>query len=152
MLSLRIGRFVWPGLALVALVAIACGNDSESAPASSSDTPVATPAPTVLSDLDALRFALERKDGGMRSSMVGEPSAVWGAVMTRDEATVLRRGEPISSRTSEYERRNDLVWYFVLEGQIVHTISAGPGPTVEPDISPRFGVVGIAFDAFTGSL
>ena len=83
--------------------------------------------------------------------MVGEPPRVWGAVLTYDEATVLRRGEPISPTTSEYDRRDDLVWYFVLEGQVVFSSPGAPGGTPQPDPVAELSLVGMALDAFTGS-
>jgi hypothetical protein len=142
------------GLAVVTMLIMACGsepNTTPAAPASVQDEPVVTPTPSVLSELVALRVALERKDGGIYTNMVGEPSRVWGAVMTYDEATVLRRGEPLSPTTSEYDRRNDLVWYFVLEGQVIFNSPGAPGGTPQPDPVAELSLVGMALDAYTGS-
>ncbi len=104
-----------------------------------------------MSELVALWVALELKDGLIYAEMVGEPSRVWGAVMTYGEATVLRRGEPLSPQTSEYDRRNDLVWYFVLEGQVIFNSPGARGGTPQPDPVAEAAVVGMALDAFTGS-
>ena len=136
--------------ALIALLIVACGSEPDTAPASGLDAPVVTPTPSILSELVALRIALDRKDGHIYSQMEGEPSAVWGTTMTYGEAVALM-GSPISPDTSEYARRDDLVWYFVLEGQVIFRFPAAPGSATKSDPSAEASVVGMAFDAFTGS-
>jgi hypothetical protein len=73
------------GLAVATILIVTCGsepNATPAAPALIQDDPVVTPTPSVLSELVALRVALELKDGLIYAEMVGEPSRVWGAVMT----------------------------------------------------------------------
>ena len=131
-----------------ALLIVACG--SEGTASSGSDEPQVTATPSVLSERVALRTALERKGGGIYSEMVGEPTAVWGATMTYGEAAELM-GSPINPDTSECDNRDDPVWYFVLEGRVVTSLTSAPGPTAVPDLIAKPSVVGMAFNAFTGS-
>jgi hypothetical protein len=151
-MNVRLRWMMLAGLVALATLVVACGSEPNAAPASQPATPVVSPTPGPLSELVALRIALERKNRTIYSESVGEPSRVWGAPMTYGEASILRHGEPINPQTSEYERRNDLVWYFVLEGQVITHNPGAPGGTPQPDPVAELSIVGMALDAFTGSI
>ncbi len=67
--------------------------------------------------------------------LIGEPDAVTGAVMTLEQAKVIRSGAPIDSNFQPWRSKDDLVWFMLFEGEIDKTCNApgcshivGPNP------------------------
>ena len=58
--------------------------------------------------------------------LIGEPDAVAGAVMTLEQAKVIRTGAPIDSNSQPWRNKDDLVWFMLFEGEIDKTCNA-PG-------------------------
>ena len=124
---------------VVAIAATACGTDA-GAPASGG---------VVLTERQAIKRAYDLSHNKPRSNLVGTPAAAWGATMTYAEASALLGGE-IDPDTSEYARRDDAVWYIVLEGEVIHSrggVSGEPQTVSEKGpgfMALRFGIDGRA--------
>ena len=101
----RLNLRIVSALLVLAIAALACGTDA-GAPAAGG---------TALTEQQALKKAYDRSHNKPYANLQGTPISAWGDTMTYAEAADLM-GNTISPDTSEYERRNDRVWYIVLEG------------------------------------
>ena len=112
----RLNLRIVSALLVLAIAALACGTDA-GAPAAGG---------TALTEQQALKKAYDRSHNKPYANLQGTPISAWGDTMTYAEAADLM-GNTISPDTSEYERRNDRVWYIVLEGELTMTTPGVPG-------------------------
>ncbi|MCH8102038.1 MAG: hypothetical protein IIB28_02635 [Chloroflexi bacterium] len=135
MLFLRFRHLVASALLFLAIATIACGTDSGAAPGSDG---------VPLTERQALKKAIDASQNGIYTQMLGTPVAAWGDTMTYGEAAELM-AQSISPDSGEYERRNDQVWYIVLEGELSNTTPGAPGGSGPTNERGR-GFMALRFD------